>query len=141
EDGFAFSPDGSRLAYVEMDRESGQARVTVEEIASRDKTVLGTLPIPQGTGSTIPKSGNVSWSSDSTFLVFDFGQFASQRAIYLARTDGGGLIQVIESGYAPAISPDGRCLAYIHNKQVFLLDLAEDPSRAVPILLADLPAR
>src|SRR5690606_39041994 len=38
EDGFAFSPDGSRLAYVEMDRESGQARVTMEEIASGDKT-------------------------------------------------------------------------------------------------------
>lgn len=141
EDGFAFSPDGSRLAYVEMDRESGQARVTMEEIASGDKTVLGTLPIPQGIGSSIPKSGNVSWSNDGTFLVFDFGQFASQRAIYLASADGSGLIQVVESGYAPAISPDGKCLAYIHNKQVFLLDLAGGSSRAAPVLLADLPAR
>lgn len=141
EDGFAFSPDGSRLAYVEMDRERGQARVMVEEIASGDKIVLGTLPIPQGTGSTIPKAANLSWSNDGTFLVFDFGQFASQRAIYLAPADGSGLIQLIESGYAPAISPDGKCLAYIQDKQVFLFDLAGGGSRAMPVLLADLPAR
>ncbi len=140
ESGFAFSPDGSRLAYVEMDRETGQARVIAEEIASRNETVLGTLPIPQGSGSSIPEAANLSWSPDGTFLVFDFGQFASQRAIYLAHADGSGLIQIIESGYAPTISSDGRCLAYISNKQVFLLNLVEVPSTAAPVLLADLPA-
>ncbi|MDQ2692982.1 MAG: hypothetical protein M3Y68_13170, partial [Chloroflexota bacterium] len=86
---------------------------------------------------------NLSWSPDGTFLVFDFGQFASQRAIYLVRADGSGLMQIIESGYAPAVSSDGRCLAYISGKQVFLLDLAETLSNSAsttPVLLADLPA-
>ncbi|HET6822426.1 MAG TPA: hypothetical protein VFH34_07235, partial [Anaerolineales bacterium] len=53
-----------------------------------------------------------------------------------------GIIKVVESGYAPSISADGRCLAYINKKQVFLLDLSAivDPTAATPILLADLPA-
>jgi dipeptidyl aminopeptidase/acylaminoacyl peptidase len=140
ESGFSFSPDGSHLAYIEYDRDEGEAHLFAADRATGERAILGTLPIPTGSGASIPKSANLSWSADGKFLVFDFGQFASQRAIYLARADGSGLAQIVESGYAPAISSDGRCLAYINNKQVFLLDLAEVPSTAAPVLLADLPA-
>ena len=141
EAGFAFSSDGSHLAYVEMDRNTGEARLVSEEIVTGHKTVLGTLPIPKGSGSSLPESANLSWSSDGKSLVFDFGRGASNRAIYLANADGTGLTKVVNYARAPSISTDGNCLAYIHDKQVFLFDLS-GISLALPptpLLLADLP--
>jgi Tol biopolymer transport system component len=141
--GFAFSPDGSLLAYMEYDREKGEARLSTQKPSKGEYKVLGALPIPQNSGAALPKVANLSWSPDGTFLVFDLKQPAAGRTIYLARADGTGLVQVVESGYAPTISADGRCLAYINNKQVFLLDMADvasDPTTATPVLLADLPA-
>ena len=136
--GFAWSPNGSRLAYFEMDRILGEARLVVENFESGDKTTLATLPIPKGSGSSIPNAANLSWSHDGTKLVFEFGRGASDRAIYLANADGTGLVKLVESAYAPTISSDGNCLAYISNKQVFLLDLRN--KAATPLLIADLPA-
>lgn len=143
ETGFAWSPDGSRLAYFEMDRELGEARLVVENINSGEKSTLTTLPIPKGSGSSIPEVANLSWSSDGKFLVFEFGRSASDRAIYLAYADGLGLIKLADSAHAPTVSSDGNCLAYISDKQVFLLDLSDISLTSdipAPIVLADLPA-
>ena len=137
EGSFAWSPDGPRLAYVEMDRGLGEARLVVEEIVTGSKVVIASLPIPKGSGSSIPESANLSWSSDGKYLIFDFGRGATDRAVYLAYADGAGLVKLADSAHAPAISADGRCLAYISNKQVFLMDLTSATS--VPTLLADLP--
>jgi Tol biopolymer transport system component len=140
EGSFAWSPDGSRLAYIEMDRTLGEARLVVE---SQDgKSVLGSLPIPKGAGASIPNSRHLSWSANGEALVFEMGRNSSDRAIYLAKIDGTALVKLIESAHAPAISANGKCLAYIRNKQVFLLDLAANGSltpAAEPELLADLP--
>ncbi|HQV92906.1 MAG TPA: hypothetical protein PLA27_01775 [Anaerolineales bacterium] len=138
ETGFAWSPDGSRLAYFEMDRDVGEARLVTEEFESGDKTTFATLPIPKGSGSSIPDVANLSWSQDGKFLVFEFGRSASDRAIYLANADGTGLVKLVDSAHAPTISSDGNCLAYISNKQAFLLDLKN--TTATPLLIADLPA-
>lgn len=143
ERGYALSLDGSRLAYIEMDRSLGQARLVAEEMATRNKVVIGMLPIPKGSGSSLPESANLSWSSDGKALVFDFGRGATDRAIYLAYADGTGLVKLADSAHAPAISADGRCLAYISNKQVFLMDLtgvSVNSMTVTPVLLADLPA-
>lgn len=140
ENGFAWSPEGSRLAYIEMDRDLGEARL----VTMGDKmSVLATLPIPKGSGSSIPDVANLSWSQDGTKVIFDFGRSASDRVIYLAYADGSGFVKVVDSAYAPTISADGRCLAYISNKQVFLLDLTGvslSSTTSTPLLLADLPA-
>jgi len=139
---YAFSPDDSSLAYMEYDQGTGEARLIAENLATGSRSVLGTLPIPKGSGSDLPDTANLSWSANSKSLVFDFGRNAADRAVYLAYTDGTGIIKVVETGYAPSISADGRCLAYINKKQVFLLDLSAivEPTVATPILLADLPA-
>ena len=142
ETAFAFSPNGSRLAYIEMDRNTGEARLVSQEVATGSKTVLGTLPIPKGSGSSLPESANLSWSGDGKSLVFDFGRNAADRVIYLAQADGTGLVKVAEAAYAPSISADGRCLAYISEDQVFLMDLTTAASNSTArdtMLLADLP--
>ena len=144
EGSFAWSPDGLRLAYVEMDRSLGEANLVVQSrVDTGDKVVIASIPIPKGSGSSIPSSANLSWSADGKSLVFDFGRGAFDRAVYLAYADGTGLVKVVDSAYAPAISADGKCLSYISNKQVFLLDLtgvSVGSTTSAPILLADLPA-
>lgn len=139
---YAFSPDGSHLAFIEYDREMGQANLLSLELTARELTVLGTLPIPKGSGSSVPETANLSWSRDSTSLVFEFGRSRADRAIYLARADGSGLVKVVDEAYAPSISADGKCLAYISDNQVFLLNLTGISSRStsqLPVLVADLP--
>ena len=143
ESAFAFSPDGSRLAYIAMDRISGIAVLMVHNLETGAVISLpGSLPIPKGSGSSIPESANLSWSQDGKALVFEFGRSQTDRAIYLAYVDDTELIKLADSAHAPAISADGNCLAYISNKQVFLLDLTGiSPTSipGVPILLAELP--
>jgi len=142
ESGFAFSPDGTKLAYFEMDRDLGEARLIEETLDTGNVVTLASLPIPKGSGSSIPEVANLSWSNDVKKLVFEFGRSASDRTIYLASAAETGLIKVVESAHAPTISPDGRCLAYITNKQVYILDLdqvTESSSSAVPLVVADLP--
>jgi len=135
---YAWSPDGSQLAYMEMDRTTGEARLTLEAATGNSKTVIATLPISKGSGSSIPKSANLSWSRDGKNLVFDFGRGQKDRAVYLAHADGTAPIKLADSAYAPAISTAGNCLGYISNQQVFLLDLTS--ANATPLFLADLPA-
>ncbi|HXD10670.1 MAG TPA: hypothetical protein VN653_11455 [Anaerolineales bacterium] len=142
EGSFAWSPDGLRLAYMEIDRSVGEARLVVEESAN-NKFVIAALPIPKGSGSSIPTSANLSWSADGKVLVFDFGRGAFDRVVYLAHADSSGLIKLADSAYAPAISAAGDCLAYISNKQVFLMDLTAvsmTSTKRTSLLLADLPA-
>ena len=140
---FAWSPDGTQLAYFLVDRSLGEALLVAEDFSSGEKNVLATLPIPKGSGSSVPDIANLSWSSSGQFLAFEFGRGVENRAIYLAYADGSGLVHLTDSGHAPAISADERCLAYISNKQVFLLDLSAVALEApppVPLLLAKLTA-
>lgn len=142
EDGFAWAPDGLMLAYFEMRRSAGEAALLLENPDGGGRSIIASLPIPGGSGSSIPDVANLSWSQDRTRLVFEFGEGARDRAVYLASADGTELIKVADPAYAPAISADGNCLAYISNKQVFLLDLTRlsSPTTSTPVLLADLPA-
>ena len=137
ESGFAVSPNGTHLAYYEMDRNLGEARLVIEEFATGNKAVQATASIPQGSGSSLPQSANLSWSPSGNFLTFKLGRGASDRFVYLVSTDRPGPIKVADSAHAPAFSADGDCLAYISNKQVFLLDLTS--KNATPLFLADLP--
>ena len=140
---YAFSPDGSHLAYMEYDRERGEARLAVEDLMASQTEYLGSLPIPKGSGSSVPETANLSWSTDGKSLVFDFGRNALDRAVYLAKIGGTEFVKITDSAYAPSISADGKCLAYISNDQVFLLDstsVSANSTVATPILLADLPS-
>jgi Tol biopolymer transport system component len=139
---YALSPDGSQLAYMEYDRDTGEARLILEDLTTRELAILGTFAIPKGSGSSVPETANMSWSADGKSIVFDVGRGAYDRVIYLADVDGTALVKVVDAGYAPAISSDGKCLAYINEGQVFLKDLTTSPSSSTiqaSILLSDLP--
>jgi Tol biopolymer transport system component len=101
--------------------------------------LLGTLPIPKGSGSSVPETANLSWSQDGTKLIFEFGRNAANRAVFLAYADGSGLVKIVDSAYAPTVSADGNCLAYISSRQVFIIDLAATSS--TPLLVADFPTK
>jgi len=137
----AWSPDGTRLAYMEMDRSLGEARLVIEEPESR--VVIARMPIPKGSGSTLPSVANLSWTRDGKKLVFDFGMYSSVRAVYIASADG-GVVNIAQPAHAPAISADGKCLAYMSENKIFLLELPPTDTAslptAAPAWLADLPA-
>lgn len=141
---FAWAPDGFRLAYVEIDRDLGEARLVIQNSSNASRTVITTLPIPKGSGSSLPQATNLSWSPDGSFLVFEFGWNSANRAVHLAFADGSGHVLLAESAHAPAVSADGRCLAYISGKQIFLLDIstavtASSKGASSPLRIADLP--
>ena len=141
EGSFALSPDGSMLAYVEMDRDLGEARMVVE--SEGGQLVIGTLPIPKGAGAAAPTAGNLSWSPDGKTLAFDFGRTIADRSVYLAHIANEQPVKFAGPAHAPAISPDGKCLAYIQGGQVFVVDLSgyssNSPAPATPVLFAELP--
>lgn len=141
----AWSPRGNRLAYMEMDRNLGEARLVIQDSSNTIRTVIAMLPIPKGSGSSLPQAANLSWSPDGNLLVFEFGRNSSDRAVHLAFADGSGQVLLAQSAHAPAISADGRCLAYINGREIFLLDLAaavtpQSGTASSPVRLADLPA-
>lgn len=138
---FVWSPDGARLAYMEMDRAQGEARLVAETFTTGDKLTLATFPISKGSGAALPSSANLSWSPDGTQVLFEYGRGVTERSVYLAFADGSGLITLAEQAYAPTLSEDG-CLAFIRKKQVFLMDLTRVPGTpdTPALLLADLPA-
>ncbi len=138
ESGFAFSPDGSQLAYMEYHHDLGEAQLWIENLTAHNATMLGTFPIAKGSGSSVPATANMSWSADEKSIVFDVGHGANDRVIYIAHTDDMDLTKIVDAGYAPAISNDGNCLVYMNDKQLFLLDLTETSSSSV--FLADIPA-
>ncbi len=138
ESSFAFSLDGSQLAYMEYHRDIGEAQLWSEDLTTHEVTMLGKFPIAKGSGSSVPATANMSWSADGKSIVFDVGQVANDRVIYLAHTDDTDLTKIVDAGYAPAISNDGKCLAYMNDKQLFLLDPTAASRSSV--FLADIPA-
>ena len=84
---FSFSPDGTHLSYMEYDRDFGEARLLSEDLTTRQYEILGSLPVPKGSGSSVPETANLSWSRDGTKLVFAsnrHGQVEGETNLFIA---------------------------------------------------------
>ncbi|MDQ7799322.1 MAG: hypothetical protein RDU76_10345 [Candidatus Edwardsbacteria bacterium] len=70
--------------------------------------------------------GGISWAKDG-------------QSIYMATFDGnivrvdlqGKILDTICNGYAPAVSPDGRTMAFTKDRSIYLLDLSTKKKRRV----------
>jgi Tol biopolymer transport system component len=112
ERGTAWSPDGSRLAFL-RGRPDGRMAVVVKPLAGGQERVLGDVATAAGTLATI------DWSPDDRYLVASDHASPGQplrivrfwlrdgRREWLTTPPTGSL-----GDSAPAISPDGRTLAF-----------------------------
>ena len=90
----AWSPDGGRIAYT--------ATTQPRELIVR--SVNGSNPRTVATGSGISQ---VSWTPKSDALVY-----AGDGGVWLAPIEGGAPRRILDNAREPAVSPDGRMIAY-----------------------------
>lgn len=106
----AWSPDGSRIAYLDgaVYRDNGGVTAAV---AVMNADGSGRHPItPSQFMAGWPLS--LSWSPDGTKIAYDGGSNPLGGQVSIANADGSGSSAVVQ-GYGPAWSPDGSKIAFI----------------------------
>jgi dipeptidyl aminopeptidase/acylaminoacyl peptidase len=113
----AISPDGKRLAWIELTREGAEIRVAPLDDLSKG----GLTKSERVTASEKPEKhcqeGQIVWSPDAQSLAF-FSDCAKpgQPELYLARQGRPAQRLTELKGYteAPAFSPDGKSVAFLY---------------------------
>ena len=106
----AWSPDGSQVAFVQWDYDSGY-RIAVVDVASGQETVVASGPLlpREAIGRQTPV-----WSPDGgqiAFVGYDRGEVRGP-AIYAVGNDGSDLRLLTAANSRPAWTPDGKRLAF-----------------------------
>ena len=106
----AWSPDGSQVAFVQWDYDSGY-RIAVVDVASGQETVVASGPLlpREAIGRQAPV-----WSPDGgqiAFVGYDRTEVRGP-AIYAVGNDGSDLRLLTAANSRPAWTPDGKRLAF-----------------------------
>jgi Tol biopolymer transport system component/uncharacterized protein YjdB len=100
----AFSPDGSRIAFVSQ--RDGNPEIYVMNADGRGAARI--TNDPQG-------DGRPAFSADGQSLVFHSSRTAGKQQIWSVNLDGTGLTQLTKDSInlSPTVSPDGQTIAYV----------------------------
>lgn len=71
------------------------------------------IALPEGQMAT-----SINWFPDSVHLVVAFSDASEGSSLWELSTLGGGARKLIDDGRAPAISPDGRAIAFFAGKPI-----------------------
>ena len=124
----AWSPDGQRIAFAEVDRSPGRGTDDADAglwVMNAD----GSNPrrVARNAASSDP-----AWSPDGRRIAFRrFDRLAENSDLFVVNADGSGLrrltrhaASVAERAHLArwfAWSPDGRTIAFLHNREVYIV--------------------
>lgn len=111
----AWSPDGTKIAFVRSSGMPGAGTIYVMSVDGSDVT-----PITMGPDDSAP-----DWSPDGSQIVF---QRADQ--VYLMEADGSNP-RFLVKGTTPRWSPDGRWVIFSDEEGVSVIDVSENSVLAV----------
>ncbi|MGH7522139.1 MAG: Ig-like domain-containing protein [Gemmatimonadales bacterium] len=105
----AFSPDGSRIAFVSQRDGVGNAEIYVMNADGTGTTRVTTDPLTDGRPAFMP---------DGQSLVFHSSRTAGKQQIWVVNVDGTGLTQLTRDSVnsSPSVSPDGQTIAYVSTR-------------------------
>jgi uncharacterized protein YjdB len=100
----AFSPDGSRIAFVSP--RDGNAEIYVMNADGTGATRVTNDP---------QADGRPSFTPDGQAIVFHSSRPAGKQQVWSVNTDGSNLTQLTRDSvnFAPTVSPDGQTIAYV----------------------------
>jgi len=103
----AFSPDGSRIAFVSL--RDGNAEIYVMNADGSGSTRVTNDPLTDGRPAFTP---------DGQTIVFHSSRSAGKQQIWSVNVDGTGLTQLTRDSVnaAPTVSPDGQTIAYVSTR-------------------------
>jgi len=110
----AVSPDGKRLAWIQMGKEGVEIRLApLDDLAKSERITAASKPEQHC------HENDLAWSSDGKALAFfsDCAKLGEQTDLYVAAVDGGPARRLTElKGYVHelAFSPDGSKLAFLY---------------------------
>ncbi|PYP56459.1 MAG: hypothetical protein DMD40_10855 [Gemmatimonadetes bacterium] len=117
----AFSPDGSRIAFVSQ--RDGNPEIYVMNADGTGSTRITNDP---------QADGRPSFTPDGQALVFHSARTAGKQQIWFVNVDGAGLTQLTRDSVnaMPTVSPDGQTIAYVstRNKESHIWLMARDGS-------------
>ena len=128
--GPAWSPDGKQIAFIRRVDEVRMAAFVIPALGGVERKVADFV-LPYTSVGAFPRRW-VDWTADSRHLIVSGGErVGAGHGLFLVSLDGHGgrrsiIAPVAKAGVAdlsPAMSPDGRTLAYCHVQSVMASDL------------------
>lgn len=121
-----------RMAYVAtIDGPSVPRATTTPETGIWISRGDGSQPVRVAAGPGKP----VAWSRDGRILLFERGSRRANPELWICRSDGSGVRQLVGNAYWGQISPDSHHVAYTRDvgdkTSLYLISLGGGPSRLI----------